>query len=245
MKKAVLFLFLGTFLMAMTCRKLPYPVVYSTDQLEIIQLRDGLFLHISQIALSNGSRFPCNGLIYIDQGEAVVYDTPASDEGTSELMTWMEKKQLRLKAVVPNHYHEDCIQGLPQMIEKGALVYLNIRTYAQLDTPEDDGPFRVFDSIQEIRIGHKTVVNRYFGPAHSSDNIVSYLPAEKVLFGGCQVKAMGAGRGNVADADTKRWPVQANSIKAAYPEAEIVVPGHGSWGNHSLLDFTAELFSKD
>lgn len=245
MKKTVVLLLLGTLLMGMTCRKLPYPVVYSTDQLEIIQLRDGLFLHISQIALSNGSRFPCNGLIYADQGEAVVFDTPASDEGTSELMAWMEKKQLRLKAVVPNHFHEDCVQGLPQMIEKGALVYLNIRTYAQLDVPEELGPYRVFDSIQEFQVGRKTVVNRYFGPAHSSDNIVSYLPSEKVLFGGCQVKAMGAGRGNVADANTKLWPVQVKTIKTTYPEAELIVPGHGSWGNHGLLDFTADLFTEN
>lgn len=245
MRKAVALLFLGTFLMAMTCRKLPYPAVYSTDQLEIIQLKDGLFLHISQIALSNGNRFPCNGLIYVDQGEAVVFDTPASDEGTSELMAWMEKKQMRLMAVVPNHYHEDCVKGLSQMIKKGALVYLNIRTYAQLEVPEDLGPYRVFDSIQEFQVGRKTVVNRYFGPAHSSDNIVSYLPSEKVLFGGCQVKAMGAGRGNLADANTKLWPVQAKAIKTNFPEAEIIVPGHGSWGNHGLLDFTAELFSEN
>jgi metallo-beta-lactamase class B len=74
---------------------------------------------------------------------------------------------------------------------------------------------------------------------------VSYLPDEKVLFGGCQVKAMGAGRGNVADANTVLWPVQAKAIKAAYPEAEIIVPGHGSLGKHALLDFTAELFSEN
>lgn len=245
MKRWGVLLALSFLLMGMTCRKLPHPKVYSTGQLEIIQLRKGLYLHVSQIALSNGSTFPCNGLVYTDQGEAVIFDSPASDEGTAELMSWMEAQNLKLKAVVPNHYHEDCVQGLPQMIEKGALVYLNLRTYAALEKPQDKSLYRIFDSIQEFKIGRKTIVNRYFGPAHTSDNIVSYLPAEKVLFGGCQVKAMGAGRGNVADANTALWPVQARAIKEAYPQAELIVPGHGGIGGHGLLDFTAELFSEN
>jgi glyoxylase-like metal-dependent hydrolase (beta-lactamase superfamily II) len=156
MKRWGVLLALSFLLMGMTCRKLPHPKVYSTDQLEIIQLRKGLYLHVSQIALGNGSTFPCNGLIYTDRGEAVIFDSPA----------------------------------------------------------------------------------------HTSDNIVSYLSAEKVLFGGCQVKAMGAGRGNVADANTALWPAQARAIKEAYPKAELIVPGHGGIGGYGLLDFTAELFSE-
>ncbi|MGE0492978.1 MAG: MBL fold metallo-hydrolase [Vulcanimicrobiota bacterium] len=82
------------------------------------------------------------------------------------------------------------------------------------------------------------------GRGHSFDNVVTYLPAEKVLFGGCLLKARGAGKGNLADADVAAWPTTVAAVRQAFAEAEFVVPGHGRWGGPELLDYTIEMFSQ-
>lgn len=68
-----------------------------------------------------------------------------------------------------------------------------------------------------------------------------WIPRQKVLFGGCLVKRRGGSRGYLAEADLAAWPETIRKVKAAYPQAEIVVPGHGSPGTLDYLDFTAEM----
>ncbi|MCK0206070.1 MBL fold metallo-hydrolase [Ornithobacterium rhinotracheale] len=57
-----------------------------------------------------------------------------------------------------------------------------------------------------------------------------YFPKDQVLFGGCLVKELGAGKGNLSDAFPKEWSATIQKVKHAYPEAKIVVPGHGKIG---------------
>jgi glyoxylase-like metal-dependent hydrolase (beta-lactamase superfamily II) len=76
----------------------------------------------------------------------------------------------------------------------------------------------------------------YPGAAHSPDNIIAWVPSEKILFGGCMVKSnQSTGLGNIADADLKLWPQTIKKIISSYPDAEIVIPGHGNFGDKSLL----------
>jgi metallo-beta-lactamase class B len=56
------------------------------------------------------------------------------------------------------------------------------------------------------------------------------------------VKSMAAnGLGNTADADITAWPETVLKVKAAYPEALLVVPGHGNPGGLILLDHTIDI----
>ena len=48
--------------------------------------------------------------------------------------------------------------------------------------------------------------------------------------------------GNVADADLAEWPTSVERIKEKhYPEAEVVIPGHGLPGGLNLLQHTANV----
>jgi glyoxylase-like metal-dependent hydrolase (beta-lactamase superfamily II) len=94
-----------------------------------------------------------------------------------------------------------------------------------------------------ITIGSKKIVARYFGPVHSTDGSMVYLPDEKILFGGCGVKSLGATVGNIGDADLMQWSTSIEKLKAAYPDTKIVVPGHGKYGDTSLLTYTINLFA--
>ena len=58
-----------------------------------------------------------------------------------------------------------------------------------------------------------------------------------VPFMSCQARL----RGNVADADLAEWPTSVERIQKHYPEAEVVIPGHGLPGGLDLLQHTANV----
>jgi metallo-beta-lactamase class B len=46
------------------------------------------------------------------------------------------------------------------------------------------------------------------------------------------------------DANLGEWANTVRKIKTAYPDAKIIIPGHGDMGDISLLNYTIELFSR-
>ena len=85
----------------------------------------------------------------------------------------------------------------------------------------------------------------YPGEGHSQDNTVLWLEKEKLLYGGYITAEYGAGSlSNTEEANLKTWPESIKAIQDRYPEIDIVVPGHGQWGDSSLLDYTLELLKE-
>ena len=230
--------------LGMSCRPLPKPLLHKTEDLQVKPLQQGVYQHISWIELSNGTSFPCNGMIYEVGEEVVVFDSPVTDQATEDLIRWIEERGKKIKGLVVNHFHEDCTKGLDQFVSRNVPVYMNLRTEAMLNQAAPKQGYQLFDLEQTLQLGPRKVINRYFGPAHTTDNIVSYLPAEKVLFGGCQVKSYGASKGNLSDADTLVWPKNVQAIQAAYPRVQLIIPGHGDPGGIPLLEYTQKLFSR-
>lgn len=101
--------------------------------------------------------------------------------------------------------------------------------------------FSAADGLEWDFQGEKLIVF-YPGPAHSPDNLVVYLPAKKILFGGCMVRALDYDLGNTKDADLKHYHESALSLRR-FP-AEIVIPGHGQKGGMDLIEHTIQLASK-
>ena len=85
----------------------------------------------------------------------------------------------------------------------------------------------------------------FFGEGHTPDNVVAYLPTDQTLFGGCLIKSLGAGKGNLEDANVQDWSSTVTKIKKSYPNVRIVIPGHGNPGSQDLLDYTIEMFSEN
>ena len=66
-----------------------------------------------------------------------------------------------------------------------------------------------------------------------------------MLHGGCAVRELSStSAGNVADADLAEWPTSVERIQKHYPEAEVVIPGHGLPGGLDLLHSTQRTLSK-
>lgn len=83
------------------------------------------------------------------------------------------------------------------------------------------------------------------GAANAPDNVMVWLPESQVLFGGCAVKSsQSTTLGNTADADLAEWTKAMQRAGDRYPQAEVVVPGHGEAGGLELLQHTAQLLAQ-
>lgn len=216
-----------------------------SENLHIVPLTQHSFIHISYIPYK-GSNVGCNGLVYMNGNEAVIMDTPTNDSVSNELMEWMAKEypQVKIKAIIVNHFHDDCLGGLKAFHDKGITSYANTRTLKLAKKEKVVVPQHGFKDRMELPVGNEKVVLSYHGPAHAPDNIVTWIPAEKILFGGCMVKELGAGKGNLSDANVNKWPSTIRKVKESYPNAVTIIPGHGAIGDKALLDYTIDLFSK-
>ncbi|HEY8357498.1 MAG TPA: MBL fold metallo-hydrolase [Ramlibacter sp.] len=146
--------------------------------------------------------------------------------------------------VIVTHYHADHVYGLQEFRRHGAKIiahragreYLLSDTAAQrLEVSRTDlAPWidastglveadRWIDARTELVVGGKTIVLQPVGTAHTPEDLVVLLPAERVLFAGDIVF-----RGRipfVGQADSGQWIKALDTLLAM--DAAVVVPGHG------------------
>ena len=232
--------------MFFTCKTLDIKTnIYQTANLEIEQITEHTFRHISYLTVEGYGKVACNGMIVIDKGEAIIFDTPTDDSVSLALINWVNKKlKCEIKAIIPTHFHVDCLGGLQAFHQKGISSYASNRTIDFAKSNNKIIPQNGFDKHLELKVGGKNVIAEFWGEGHTKDNIIGYFPSEKVLFGGCLIKKLNAGKGNLADANTKEWSNSVEKIKAKYANAKVVIPGHGKVGGVDLFDYTIELFKE-
>ncbi len=229
-----------------SCRKNGDPnVIYETSALKISRLTENVFVHESYLETESFGKVVCNGLVVRDGNEAVIIDTPTDDPTSKELLLAVKRKLgSRTAAVVVSHFHEDCLGGLNQFHKYGIPSFSNALTRELAAANKKPLPLNEFDSLLELKVGTKVLVNEFLGEGHTRDNIVSYFPSDSVLFGGCLIKSLGAGKGNLEDANVDEWPETVRKVLLKYNEAMHVVPGHGESGDTSLLKYTINLFEE-
>lgn len=221
-------------------------LVYESNDLKIIRLTEKVYQHVTYLNTDQYGKVACNGMLVIDEGESAVFDTPSYNEVSRELIAWLQDSmRTTIKMVVVNHHHIDCLGGLDAFAENGtpstSSVIARHWTIKKGNNPTSD----FFETEQIIQIGKSQITNRYFGPAHSQGAIVSYVEGENVLFGGCSVKSLNAGKGNLEDANVQEWPKTIQKVKNSFPDIKIVIPGHGKQGGTELLSYTITMFEKE
>ncbi|WP_162628159.1 subclass B1 metallo-beta-lactamase [Arcticibacterium luteifluviistationis] len=221
---------------------IPISDSYKSENLEIEKLTENTYVHTSFFPYK-GSKVRCNGLVYVKNGEAFIIDSPTENVSSEELIDWLEnEKHLKVVGVVGTHFHADCLGGLEVFMERNIPSYsteLTKELAVGEEMPQAEHTFKT----KKYFMG-KSLMLKYFGPGHTKDNIIAYIPSEKVLFGGCLIKEVGASEGYTGDAVVNEWSNTVRKIKGKLPEAEYIVPGHGKSGDVSLLDYTIELFDK-
>jgi len=222
-------------------------IIYQSKNLIIKKLSNHVYEHISFLNTDNFGRVACNGMLAINENKGVIFDTPTDNKSSLELINFINNKlKSKIIALIPTHFHKDCVGGI-QIFEEN-----NIPTYATnqtIDLFKNNGkvftkPVKNFDTNLTLAIGNKKIYAAYLGEGHTKDNIIGYFAEDKVLFGGCLIKKVGASKGNLEDANTNNWSETVRNIKLKYPDTKIVIPGHGKYGGTELFDYTIKLFDE-
>jgi len=215
-----------------------------TPDLVVRELRPGVWLHRSWSGDPAGERTESNGLVVREDGGVVIVDTAWGNEPTAALLDWIarELKEPVLRVVV-THSHDDRMGGARVVRERAIPLLASPRT-VEIAAARSSEPLPMalagLDEGKAVPVGTLEVFHP--GPAHAPDNVVVWLPEQRVLFGGCAVKSAEAtSLGFTGDANLARWPEAIRRVKQRYPEAAVVVPGHGDPGGPALLDRTTGL----
>lgn len=211
-------------------------------ELDIKPLAPGVWLHTSWQKAGVWGLVPSNGLIVREGDHVVVVDTAWGAAPSRKLLAWIDRElQLPVARLIATHFHDDRLGGWEVFAERGARIVASERTLALAEVK----PTPAFD-LYRLSPGEKLACGSleilYPGPAHAPDNVVVWLAGERILAGGCAIRAAASGGlGNLSDASIADWAASIARVQAAYPEARLVLPGHGDAGGPELLTHTHEL----
>ena len=155
--------------------------------------------------------------------------------------------------LVVTHYHADHIYGLQEFRKRGVriLAHRGALDYLQSDTAQGRlrasraelapwvdadtqlvAPDEWLDGAKELVLGGTRIRIQPVGPAHTPEDLVVSLPAERVLFAGDMVF-----RGRVpfvGQADSRQWIAALEQLLQM--DAAVVVPGHGALSTSARED---------
>ena len=209
--------------------------------LRVEPLAEGVWLHVSTYEL-DGQPVEANGLVIEADGSAFLVDVTWTEDQAEALYAWIMERGLVLEGAVITHGHRDRGGGLPALQLHGVSSWSLPRTADDLDGQGFGRPDRTFDHEKPKRLFDGRLEAVFPGKGHSRDNLVVWIPGQRVLFGGCLVRSeaatsIGETRGSVLS----RWEQTVRAVESGFPEAGIIVPGHGEPGGPELLRHTAEL----
>jgi len=127
------------------------------------------------------------------------------------------------------HFHRDRTGGIPALQAAGIPTVAHPLTCELARSHGTAVPTSAVNFIQDTARLSAACELFFPGAGHTRDNIVVWLPHQRVLFGGCFLKSVTSpDLGNLADAVVADWAGSAQRVRARYPAGKITVPGHGT-----------------
>lgn len=84
-----------------------------SDQLQLVQLNNQVWAHVSVEEIAGFGKVSSNGLVYVVKGKAFLFDSPVTDSLTQVLVKVVaDSLKSEIVGFVPNHWHVDCMGGL-------------------------------------------------------------------------------------------------------------------------------------
>ncbi len=212
------------------------------NRVELYKLNERLWVHKTYMDIG-GVGTPSNGLIAITSDGLFLVDTPWNNEQTGVLLKLAKDvfKQDITDAVI-THAHADRIGGIDTLLENDIEVRCIGLTAKEAEKNGFTKPGTIIGEEAAFSVGDIDIETYYPGRGHSPDNITVWFPRYKVLFGGCLLKSLDSkDKGSITDADLEQWSSSVRKLVDKYPDAEVVIPGHGQWGGLDILKHTEEL----
>ncbi|MBB5517589.1 subclass B1 metallo-beta-lactamase [Amphiplicatus metriothermophilus] len=208
---------------------------------------ENVWIHKSYAVIEPWGPVLSQGLVVRTEAGVTLVDTAWNDADTEALLALIEDALGEKPSLaVLTHAHADKMGG-SGALEKAVIASL-AHALSNADAPvrglapaRRGEPAAPGEALSAPEIPDDLVVF-YPGPGHARDNIVVYHRPSKVLFGGCLIRPADASSlGNTADADIANWANAVRAVAARFPEAETVIPSHGSAGGRALFDHTIAL----
>lgn len=199
----------------------------------------------SALGTRANKNFISNAAFVITPAGVVVVDALGAPVLAHSLMAHIRSiTPLPVTHVLVTHYHADHIYGLQAFKDAGAriIAHQGARAYLHSETAllrlqasrQDLAPWvdqdthlveadQWIDGVQDVVVGGVRFVLHPVGPAHTPEDMVVYLPSEKVLFAGDLV--FRSRIPFVGQADSGQW-IKSLDILLGF-DASVVVPGHG------------------
>ncbi len=144
-----------------------------SKDVQLVKISDHAYVHVSFTEMAGFGRVGSNGMLLVNNGDAILFDTPASDPRTRQLVSWIQDSTgLSLVAFVPNHWHSDCMGGLAYLESIGIESYASRKTIAIAESNRLPVPVHEFTDSLTLKLGDKEIFCYYPGSAHTLDNIV-------------------------------------------------------------------------
>ena len=209
---------------------------------------------VSALGSSGNQNFISNAAFVVTPAGVVVIDALGSPALAKRLVAEIAKITPQpITHVIVTHYHADHIYGLQTfkalgarlVAHRAALAYLNSET-ARLRlqvSREELAPWvdanthlTVADEWLEgpkvLTVGGVRFDINPVGPAHTPEDLVVYLPSEKVLFAGDLVFRSRVPY--VGQADSRHWITALDSLLKF--DTQVIVPGHGALSSEARKD---------
>ena len=221
--------------------KAPRPFMQAQQAVPGVHYVQGL----SEMGSSANQNFISNaGFVVTPQG-VVVVDALGSPELARRLLAEIRKvTRAPIHTVIVTHYHADHIYGLQVFKEQGARIVAHAaaREYLTSETarlrlqasrqelwPWVDEQTRLVEADQWLQGPVRLTVGGVdfqivpVGPSHTAEDLVIYLPQQRVLFAGDLVFRNRIPY--VGQADSRHW-IEALQQLLQF-DAKLVIPGHG------------------
>ncbi|MCZ8252559.1 MAG: MBL fold metallo-hydrolase [Hylemonella sp.] len=209
---------------------------------------------VSALGSPANQNFISNAGFVITPAGVVVIDALGSPALAERLLAQIARlTPLPVTHLIVTHYHADHIYGLQTFRARGVrvLAHQAARLYLNSDTaqlrlqasrtelaPWIDEDTRLIQADEwlagdrDLTVGGVRFEIRAVGPAHTPEDLVVYLPSEKVLFAGDLV--FRSRIPYVGQADSRHWIVALDRLLSF--DATVVVPGHGPLSQQARQD---------
>lgn len=212
------------------------------SNLTITKLTENFYI-FTTYQVYGGSRFPANGMYVTTEEGVILIDTPWDTTQFQPLLDSIEvKHQQRVVLCIATHSHEDRTGGLEFLRQRGVKTYTSKKTDKLCKERNRKRAEFTFEKDTTFVIGNYSFQAFYPGEGHTPDNIVTWFPKEKVLYGGCLIKSTEAqDLGNLGDANVKAWPATLQRLQKQFKNPAYIIPGHQGWSSVNSLEHTLKM----
>ena len=210
-------------------------------EVSLTAVAEGVWLHTSVRDVAPYGRVVSHGVVLRGERGAVFIDSGWGPAATEALVQRVEQATgLRPTGAVLTDFHEDRSGGAAVLKAAGARVLSSQGVIDRIDA--DAFAEALAEPVAALSLDGVDLEVFAPGAGHTDENLVVWVPAHGLLFGGCLIRPFASTTlGNTADADLEAWGPSVRAVRARYPQAKVVVPSHGEPRGTELLDHTIEL----